>query len=501
MFILILLIVSCNKKKPVFPFEDITMESFAALQSKDYAINDKRIRNYIDSFRLSTRDTDYVDILTNSYYAERKPYLWINRGGTDIKADLVLQWLDSAKLSGIPQERLFIKKIEDALKNTRSLNFTKDNTASRNFAVLEYYLTKGYIRYAKGQRFGFVDAKKVFNQLDKEDLGNGKSNYRILYSANYDTFDKTFFERSLGNIHTFAIDSFLSNIQPNSDLYKQFCKAYQSKSIDKEQRNTLACNIERARWRTQQNSKAKQGIEVNLPSGHLVAKNANDEKLSMKICFGSFNTKTPILNSEITHLEINPYWIVPTSIVRKDIARHAQDSDYFARKHFEIIDHSTGEIVSPDEVTEEMFLHGHYTVRQQKGQYNSLGRMIFRFPNEHAIYLHDTNEKYAFSRTKRSVSHGCIRLEKPLELALFYLDNSNEKLIYNLRYSIQANPYEEEKAGSKNAEHLIHRIDFTPKIPIRIMYYTCMPNEEKGNMNYYSDIYNYDPILLKKLKL
>lgn len=500
--ILILLLCSCGDKKPQYPFADLSLEKFADMQKDKYKLSEKKIRFFIDSFRLATRDTDYVDILCNTYYAEREPFLWINRGGSDIKSDIVLNWLDSAKASGIPAKRLFIDKIEKALHRTRTGRYDEKNTANRTLATLEYYLTKGYMRYAKGQRYGFVDAKKVFNHLDIDDSDPRKKDYRVLYSANYENFSKDFFQRAIGNITQSRIDTFLTNIQPQSDFYNRFCQALQQKPASKE-RNALICNIERTRWRTPAMSNKSGCVEVNIPSGSLTATNGKGEELGMKICFGAVKTKTPILNSKITHIDVNPYWIVPTSIVKKEIARHAGDSNYFARKHFEIIERSSGDAISPEEVTEEQLQHGGYTIRQKRGRYNSLGRLIFRFANEHSIYLHDTNEKGAFGRDRRSISHGCIRVEKPLELAKLYIDNSDKNLMQNLNYSITTdpNPSEEEGNSPKTKDgHFINQIDLKPDIPIYIYYYTAYPNRKDNSINYYSDIYNYDAVLLKHLK-
>ena len=129
-----------------------------------------------------------------------------------------------------------------------------------------------------------------------------------------------------------------------------------------------------------------------------------------------------------------------------------------------------------------MLTSGRYRVRQDNGEGNSLGRLIFRFPNNFSIYLHDTNNRQAFKRTNRAISHGCIRIETPLELAVFLLDSPEEKTV------------------KKEGEQLKVGIQrFDPSIPVVIDYYTLYPKPD-GGWEESPDPYGYDEILLKKLE-
>ena len=137
-----------------------------------------------------------------------------------------------------------------------------------------------------------------------------------------------------------------------------------------------------------------------------------------------------MLQSRIERVDMNPYWNIPYSIVKKEIApRHAGDEAYFSRNRYHIFNKETGEELPPAAVTSDMLTSGRYRVRQDNGEGNSLGRLIFRFPNNFSIYLHDTNNRQAFKRTNRAISHGCIRIEKPLELAVFLLNSPEEKTV------------------------------------------------------------------------
>ena len=226
------------------------------------------------------------------------------------------------------------------------------------------------------------------------------------------------------------------------------------------------------------------------------------EYLDMKICIGSPKSKTPMLQSRIERVDMNPYWNIPYSIVKKEIApRHAGNEAYFSRNRYRIFSKETGEELPPAAVTADMLTSGRYRVRQDNGEGNSLGRLIFRFPNNFSIYLHDTNNKQAFKRTNRAISHGCIRIEKPLELAVFLLDTPEEKTVNRLREAIGLPPLNSsipiEKKEGEPLKVGIQRFD--PSIPVVIDYYTLYPKPD-GGWEESPDPYGYDEILLKKLE-
>ena len=95
---------------------------------------------------------------------------------------------------------------------------------------------------------------------------------------------------------------------------------------------------------------------------------------------------------------MNPQWVIPMSIIRKDVAGRAGDSSYFVRRRYQIYDASTGKTVSPGSLSSQMLASGRYRVAQSGGAGNALGRIVFRFKNKFAVYLHDTYTKYHTTR-------------------------------------------------------------------------------------------------------
>ena len=131
-----------------------------------------------------------------------------------------------------------------------------------------------------------------------------------------------------------------------------------------------------------------------------------------------------------------------------------------------------------------------------------MGRLIFRFPNNFSIYLHDTNNRQAFKRINRAISHGCIRIEKPLELAVFLVDSPEEKTVNKLRGSDRTTSVEFIRPHRKRKEGEQLKVGiqrFAPSIPVVIDYYTLYPKPD-GGWEESPDPYGYDEILLKKLE-
>lgn len=256
--------------------------------------------------------------------------------------------------------------------------------------------------------------------------------------------------------------------------------------------------MERSRWRIPEPE--DKHIRVNLADMKLYAITPNDTT-SMKVCIGSRRHKTPMLSSRIERMDLNPYWNIPYSIIKKEIAPlHAGDRAYFSRNRYRIFHKTTGEEYDPESVTASMLTGGEYRVRQDNGDGNSLGRLIFRFPNHFSIYLHDTNNKRAFTRSQRAISHGCVRVEKPLDLAVFLMENPGKEDIDNLRTAIGNAPLDGSSQPSSAQENLkVSSLSIKPSIPLLIHYYTFYPQPE-GGWEESPDTYGYDEILLKKLK-
>ena len=264
--------------------------------------------------------------------------------------------------------------------------------------------------------------------------------------------------------------------------------------------------MERCRWRIKHPEGNQRMILVNIAAQQLWAV-CPDSVLNMKICCGATTTKTPLLNSTINYIQVNPEWIIPNNIIKTDVARHAGDSAYFARNNYYIIKRSTGDTLNPVKVSSAELQSGSMRVGQRGGAGNSLGRIVFRFPNNFSVYLHDTNNRGAFSRERRTLSHGCVRVQKPFELACFLLPEIDDWAKDKLRISMDIHPETErglifisEHADDPRPFRLSTYHDVNPRVPVYIVYFTVYPNPETGEIDTYPDIYGYDKVITDEMK-
>ena len=212
-------------------------------------------------------------------------------------------------------------------------------------------------------------------------------------------------------------------------------------------RDRLLVNMERARWQYALD-KGKKYVVANVAAFMLQAINEEtDSILEMRICVGSVKNKTPLLSSRIYYMELNPYWNVPQSIIRKEIIpTYRRDTTYFTRNRMKVYDNKTGLQVDPHSIKWAKYAGKGvpYTVKQDNKTGNSLGRIIFRFPNPHSVYLHDTPSRWAFTRKNRAVSHGCVRLQKALDFSFFLLNKQDSLLEDRIRIAMDIKPVTEE---------------------------------------------------------
>ena len=501
-FFLVLCLVGCKERKEFFPYKDLSYSYYDTLRNSQYLINSRVVHWYIDSLRLAERDTSFVDLFVDKYYYRSNPYLWVDMSGADERTDSLLHYFSGAKEEGISPNAFYCEKLSHALARLKGLSFTRLENINLTLATIEYYSTKGYARYVTGMRFGFVNPGKLFNHLDPIAPldSNQEVRYRVLYATKTETPGRAFMD----TLFAAASDSrqlgrMFASSYPKSNNYR-LLKRNLNMTRDAFRRRTIAVNMERYRWRTPRNG--RKYVWINLPEFMLRAYDDDTgDMIEMRVCEGSFEHKTPLLSSDISRLELNPVWVVPQSIISKEIApHHAGDAEWFEHKRMIIVDKKSGEEVPPVEVSSESLKTGNYNVIQGKGEGNALGRMIFRFPNDFSIYLHDTPNHEVFTLPYRALSHGCIRLERPLDLAVFLMEEKDPLEIDKMRIAVDLPPESEEGRkflSNKNHRHM-ESIKYKPSIPLYITYYTAYP-DINGNVVFTSDPYDYDQLIYSRI--
>jgi L,D-transpeptidase YcbB len=224
----------------------------------------------------------------------------------------------------------------------------------------------------------------------------------------------------------------------------------------------MMVNMERLRWIPVEIE--KDYLLINIPEFKLHIFENEKPIWNTNVVVGKAVKRTSIFKGNMSQIILNPYWGIPTSIVRNEILPHIQrNPNYLADNNMEIID-------------------GNY--RQKPGKNNALGKMKFMFPNNYHIYLHDTPSKGLFGETKRAFSHGCIRVENPKKLANYLLRN----------YS-NWNP---EKVDQILLTDVQTGIRINPTVPVYIAYFTVWV-DINGQLNFRNDLYNLDTKLSKEV--
>ncbi len=275
--------------------------------------------------------------------------------------------------------------------------------------------------------------------------------------------------------------------------------------------NKIDVNLERLRWKPAKPLGSKF-IRINVADMMLTAYDNDTIALSMKVCIGrSPQNKTPFLRSNIFELILNPTWTIPNSIIIKETSKSAlKDSTYLTRNKIRIYKNGV-EIKHKDvkwsKISKE---YQPYRLVQDSGRWNALGRIKFNFANKFNVYLHDTNSKSAFGLHNRAVSHGCIRVQKPLELAFFCLPKIDlsypeklearellqDKIRYNMRQGVKSDKakvlIETEPESLK-----LNKVSTNPSIPIIIEYFSCFTNNS-GEVIFRDDIYDLDKYVFEQ---
>ncbi|TCD10820.1 L,D-transpeptidase [Pedobacter frigidisoli] len=460
-------------------FKDVDAEVFAE-KLKVAIAADKSLRNpkFMEAFYAAH---DYSPILVMKFLADsglRNAAIQISQVG---EHGLSPTMFKSNKLSDLVAKvynKASIKTVDDAYST---------------LIALEISACSSITDYTNAMRFGVMSPRKIYAQY-----------YTATKRPDSVSFGKVF--------ETSNLDSFLDSIQPKAPPYKTLQAALKENvaapgmSVEETNR-ILLVNLERLRWQNQPTE--EKYVWVNIPDFSLQVIDAGKVALTMKVCVGEgrnnnaatslveydegelkkdrpFNRETPQLKSEIHSVQVNPIWNIPESIATNEITKYAaKDRYYLANKNIDVF--YKGKLVDDPETIDwsAADVGKTYSFKQRPGDDNSLGKIKFLFNNECSVYLHDTPAQDAFNLPVRAVSHGCVRLEKPLELAeiLFGKGTKTEKI----------------KAEMASDQPKAEDIGLSPKVPLYLSYYTCWRDSGTGKLRFAKDIYGLDAVLYTHL--
>lgn len=248
-------------------------------------------------------------------------------------------------------------------------------------------------------------------------------------------------------------------------------------------RADIIANMERWRWMPR--DLGAFNVFVNIPEFRLAINRDGAEQYATRVVVGTVKNQTPVFSDNIRHIVVNPYWNVPSSIIRNEIAPKTRaNPGYIDGQNMDLL--YNGEPVSPWQVNWAAVGDGFpFRVRQRPGPGNALGQIKFLFPNKHDVYLHDTPSKSLFSRDFRAYSHGCVRVQNPMEFADALM--ANEPNINRASLEAMFGPSERWVNPEK-------------QIPVHIAYFTVRVQPD-GSLKSFGDVYGHNAKLIAAMGL
>ncbi|WP_072681356.1 L,D-transpeptidase family protein [Arcobacter sp. LA11] len=369
-----------------------------------------------------------------------------------------------ASLCGNLDEYLFIKNMPNSEKKSAQLK-------------------ELFYNYANNLNNSCIDQDSFNSTLKKSKYKKNKQFYEM-YNAKLDK-ESLLNQYSLNNS---SIEKILEKYTPkHPDFFKLIEKLDISK-LSKIEYNKLRLNIERLKLLKYAGN--DNFIQLNVPSFDFSLYEEGKKTRSFGTVVGEKETQTPILSSKLSYFIINPTWNIPDSIAKETIIPNAlKDKNYLKRKN--IVIRKNYKLDSKKfrfkDIKWKKYLKKHvkyipYKFIQLPSSTNGMGRVKFMFPNEYAVYMHDTIGTWRFKSNKekiRFVSHGCVRLEHPISFMKHITTNYTPKSYKSIRKTYLNNE--------------MKTVGLSKKIPVHITYITSSIKKD-GKVSFHKDVYGYDKI-------
>ena len=249
--------------------------------------------------------------------------------------------------------------------------------------------------------------------------------------------------------------------------------------------NSLRINMDRVRWIAQ--DVTDDFIIVNIAGFEMYYMRDRELHWESPVMVGTIQHQTPIFTARLKYLEFNPIWTVPRSIIgRSLLPKFKANPQYVLDNNYHLYDRS-GKQADPLKLDWASYNINNFpfSVVQQPGEKNALGRVKFIFPNRHAVYLHDTPARNLFSRSARAFSSGCVRVKQPLEFAEVLLNDPQNWSLSQVEGLV---------ASAKPQE----RVYLDREVDVMLMYWTTSPTRD-GKVQFHNDVYSKDPVALAAL--
>lgn len=450
-------------------------------------------------------------------YFEQKGYApeLTTRHYTNGDIDSLISYLERSKVHGYSPSNFGVTQLREMKAQLDANQFKTIEEVYPVVAALEIQAAASLLKYHSMVNYGSLNPRKVLTRYYiSVARPDSVSMLKVLDEPKYATL--------------------LQKIQPRSAQYLAFQKEL-AKADLKQPLNpklvTILVNMERLRWKMPETG--EEYVEVNIPDFKLTWFKGADTLSQMKVCVGAKreanykekmevysktrkvadkpkNHETPLLFSKLHSIQVNPIWNIPVSIAQSEIYRQAANDRYYLSNNNMRVYYKGKLVADPDTIQWSRYTRERlpFQFKQGAGEGNALGKFKFIFDNGSSIYLHDTNNKAAFHKQNRAISHGCVRVERPLEFAELMVNNKQQ--YDNLRMEVNLPPVDTtrmevfRKKQAKKTDSL-NRFVLKPswfgskkQVPILINYKTAW--WQNGVMEQRADVYGFDEALWLKLK-
>ncbi|MEJ7558798.1 MAG: L,D-transpeptidase family protein [Pedobacter sp.] len=479
----------------------------------DTAVYNQVFLNHFDSV---SKELPNSSRLKSFYKINNQNPDWVTRFYFDGELDSLQHYISNSRVHGYNPEIFNNEKLKGILQELAENKFKSINEVYPVIADLELTAATSAIKYYNFVNFGSLNPRRLLNRY-------------YIPVVRPDSLS------TMNVLHTKSLTSLLQDVQPKAEAYTVLQQALaryeQSPSKDQPAKRTILVNMERQRWKLPK--LGEEYVEVNIPDFSLTWFDKKDTLSHMKVCVGGRreddykakiqqylktgnlddkpkNHETPILYSKFNAVQVNPIWNIPLSIARSEIYYLARRDPYYLSNNNIKVYYKGRQVFDPDTIQWDKYSREKlpFQFKQGSGGRNALGKFKFIFDNNSSVYLHDTNNKAAFRNANRAISHGCVRVERPLEFAENLVKDKDEYDL--LRMEVNLPPIDTTKMEryqrklAKKAD-TVNTFQLKPKwfgvkkrVPIVINYLTAWA--QNGAVQFRPDVYQLDETLYDAMR-
>jgi len=290
-----------------------------------------------------------------------------------------------------------------------------------------------------------------------------------------------------------SIEGILAPYIPTSPQFAKLLTHYHAMKSSGNTKNLKKVKLNIERTKLMKPADWDTYVLINTPEYKFRMFEDRNKSMEFAVVVGKTRWQTPIFSSELKYIVLNPAWNVPDNIARAEIIpKLVRNPNYLKKRNMVVrrdynIDSKS---IDPSTVDWKLYLTKKYKrkalpykIIERSSSRNALGTVKFMFPNKFAVYMHDTQAKRLFKRSKRAYSHGCIRLAEP------------KKLLKHISTNYSSVPFESVTARAKSKK--TNYINLRKRIDVRIAYFTAYVNES-GRLSFFKDIYGFDKSQIMK---